>query len=69
MRSVVLWSGIVLALSFILGRTLENYWLSGVSDVFVWIGSFWLGALLYFFLAVVLIDLAAVDQCHRPLVS
>lgn len=66
MRSVVLWSGIVLALSFILGRTLENYWLSGVSDVFVWIGSFWLGALLYFFLAVVLIDLARLTNAIVP---
>jgi uncharacterized protein len=66
MRPVVLWGGVFLALSFILGRTLENYWLSHVSDVFVWIGSFWLGALLYFFLAVVLIDLLRLTNAVVP---
>lgn len=66
MRRVVLWGGVFLAVSFILGRTLENYWLSHVSDVFVWIGSFWLGALLYFFLAVVLIDLLRLTNAIVP---
>jgi len=47
-----------LALSYIIGRVLEKIWLSVVSDVFVWIGSFWLAMFFYFFLIVVVIDLA-----------
>jgi uncharacterized protein len=46
------------ALSYIIGRVLERLWLSAVSDVFVWIGSFWLALFFYFLLVVVVIDLA-----------
>ena len=46
-----------LALAFIAGRFLERAWLSPVSAVLVWVGSFWLAAMLYFLLAVVLLDL------------
>jgi predicted MPP superfamily phosphohydrolase len=49
---------LILSLSFIGGRLLENLRLSWVSDFFVWVGSFWLAAMLYFFLALVLLDLA-----------
>jgi len=35
---------------------LERVWLSGISSIFVWIGSFWLAAMLYFFLSVVILD-------------
>jgi len=45
------------ALSFIAGRFLERAWLSPLSSGLVWIGSFWLAAMLYFFLALVLLDL------------
>jgi hypothetical protein len=48
---------VLLSLSFIIGRVLENYWLSVVSDLFVWIGSFWLAALAYFVLACLAVDL------------
>ena len=48
---------LVLALSFIAGRLLENIWLSVVSDVFVWMGAFWIAAMLYLFLSLVLLDL------------
>ncbi len=56
-RVWVLVAGIVLALSVIAGRILEKVWLSTLSDVLVWIGSFWLGFLLYAFLSVLVIDL------------
>ena len=46
-----------LSLAFIAGRFLERAWLSPVSAALVWVGSFWLAAMLYFFLAVVLLDL------------
>jgi len=48
---------LMVALSFIGGRLLENFWLSPVSDVFVWIGSFWIAAMLYLFLSVLALDL------------
>lgn len=46
-----------LAATYVAGRILERYYLSTASDILVWTGSFWLAAMLYFFLAVVLIDL------------
>lgn len=49
---------LVLSLSFIGGRILENYWPSGVSDVLIWIGSFWVAAMLYFLLTLFVLDLA-----------
>ncbi len=48
---------LILAASYIVGRVLEKIYLSVVSDIFVWIGSFWLAAMLYLFLAVLLIDI------------
>jgi uncharacterized protein len=48
---------VIIALSFIIGRVLENYWLSPVSEAFVWIGSFWLGAMLYLVLAIAALDI------------
>ncbi|MBP1656099.1 MAG: metallophosphoesterase [Bacteroidetes bacterium] len=65
-RTIVFWTGLFLVLSFIVGRVLERFWLSHVSDVFVWIGSFWLGAMLYLFLAVVLIDLVRLVHAVVP---
>ena len=47
----------IVASSFIGGRLLENVWLSSVSDVLVWMGAFWIAAMLYFFLSLLLLDL------------
>ena len=49
---------LVFSLSFIGGRILENVWLSRVSDVLIWIGSFWVAAMLYFLLILFVVDLA-----------
>jgi uncharacterized protein len=46
-----------LSLSYIAGRFLERKFLNRFSSVFVWIGSFWLAAMVYFLAAAVLIDL------------
>ncbi|RJP67692.1 MAG: metallophosphoesterase [Ignavibacteriales bacterium] len=46
-----------LALAFIIGRVLENYYLSSFSNVFVWVGSFWLGLMVYLLLSVIVIDI------------
>ena len=45
------------AFSFIGGRLLERWWPSLLSDIMVWTGSFWIAAMLYFFLAVLLLDI------------
>lgn len=56
-RPIYPWIFWTLAASYVVGRIMENLYLSYLSDVLVWTGSFWLAALLYFFLAVVMLDL------------
>ena len=57
---------LVLAVSYVAGRFLERVWLGPVSDALVWAGSFWLGAMLYFFLLVVLFDLTRLVNHFIP---
>lgn len=51
---VVFW---IFASTFILARVFERACPSRMTAIFTWIGSFWLGFMLLFFLAVLLIDL------------
>jgi len=51
------WVFIIVASSYVAGRILEQFDFPTLSNLFVWVGSFWLAAMLYFFLTVVLIDL------------
>ena len=55
-----------LALAFIGGRFLERVWWSGVSEGLVWIGSFWLAAMVYFFLAALLCDTLRLVHAIMP---
>jgi predicted MPP superfamily phosphohydrolase len=55
-----------LALSYIIGRVLERYYLSALSDFFTWTGSFWLAAMLYLFLIVVSIDILRLVNYFFP---
>ncbi|MFH1296097.1 MAG: metallophosphoesterase [Bacteroidota bacterium] len=48
----------MIASTFILARILERVYPSLLSGIVTWIGSFWLGFMLFFFLAVILIDIA-----------
>ncbi|MCF8243254.1 MAG: metallophosphoesterase [Melioribacteraceae bacterium] len=48
---------IFFALSFWVGRISENFMINSLTDTLVWIGSFWLAAILYFFLFAALFDL------------
>lgn len=48
---------VVLAAAFILGRILERIRLSALSTILVWMGSFWLAAMVYFFLIAVALDI------------
>ena len=50
------WLFIAVASSYVLGRIIERIQLSAFSDLLMWVGSFWLAAMFYFFLAVVFID-------------
>ena len=48
---------IIISSSYIAGRILERYSICIASDVLIWIGSFWLGIMLYLFLGVVIFDI------------
>lgn len=48
---------ILTALSFWAGRILENFMLNWFTETLVWIGSFWLAFILYYFLFAALFDL------------
>lgn len=55
------------ALTFFLGRFLESRLPVLVSDILIWIGSFWWGAILYFFLIIVALDLLRLINHFLPL--
>ncbi|MBN3035371.1 MAG: metallophosphoesterase [Bacteroidales bacterium] len=59
---------LTLAFSYPAARILERIWLSPVSDVLTWVGSFWLGAMLYFFLIVLAIDLVRAIDFFIPFI-
>ncbi len=65
-RPYYVWIFWLLAATYVAGRVLENIYLSKASDVLVWTGSFWLGAMLYFFLIVVLFDLLRLVSHFLP---
>jgi predicted MPP superfamily phosphohydrolase len=52
--TIVFW---IVALSFMAGRLSEPFLPSFITDVLVWMGSFWIAGMLYFLTAVVSIDL------------
>ncbi len=57
---------IFLSLSYAAARFLERVWLSTVTDVLTWIGSFWLAAFFYFLLIAVAIDLVRLANYIFP---
>ncbi len=61
--AIVFW---IVALSFICGRIMENYLPSALSNLFVWMGSFWLAAMVYFLIAVVCIDVLRLINHFLP---
>jgi uncharacterized protein len=58
----------VIALSFIVGRVLEKVWLSEFSMGITVMGSYWLAALLYFLLLVLLIDIIRLVDYVLPII-
>ena len=57
LRPAYLVAFIVLFLSFIIGRILMNVSPGFFSSMMIWIGSFWLACMFYFFLFVLLLDI------------
>ena len=55
------------ALSFIAGRLLENAIPSFVTDILIWVGSFWIAAMLYFLIAVLALDLVRLVNHFTPI--
>ena len=66
LRTAYLVLFLVLALAFIGGRFLERVWLSPISETLVWLGSFWLAAMLYFLLGILLLDLLRLADHFLP---
>jgi hypothetical protein len=60
---IIFW---VLAGSFIVARFMERVYPCDFTEVMTWIGSFWLGAMVYFILAVLLIDFARLVNHFIP---
>lgn len=56
-RTIYLITGVFFVVSFIAGRFLERVWISFFSDILIWVGSFWIALMFYFFLSLVIIDL------------
>ncbi len=54
------------SLSFIAGRFMERASLSLSNYILVWIGSFWLAAMVYFFLAILTLDLLRIINHFLP---
>jgi hypothetical protein len=61
--TVVFW---FLALSYFAARLLEHFALSWLTDGLVWIGSFWLGAMAYFVLFLLVIDILRLANYFVP---
>jgi len=59
---------IFLASSYIIGRFLERLWLSTASDIFMWIGSFWLAAFFYFLMIILVIDIVRLINLAIPVI-
>ncbi|HLX12572.1 MAG TPA: metallophosphoesterase [Bacteroidota bacterium] len=57
-----------LSLSFVVGRFMERAAITRVSDFFVYVGSFWLAAMVYFFLCAAVIDVIRVINHFFPFI-
>jgi uncharacterized protein len=57
-----------LALSYLAGRIIENFWIGQPATFLIWVGSFWLAAMLYFFMILALIDLVRLANLALPVI-
>ena len=56
-RNYWIWGVIILASAFIIGRFLERTMINPLTITMIWIGSFWLGIMIYLFLQIAVIDI------------
>lgn len=56
-KTLFLVVAIFIIVSFFAGRFLERVWVSFFSDLLIWVGSVWIAFMVYFFLALIIIDL------------
>lgn len=56
-RTIWVWSVVVLAASFIVGRFLERVFISPVTTTLIWIGAVWMAAVVYLLLMFLFTDL------------
>jgi len=66
-RKIYIGAFILLAAAFFLGRIIERIKIGIISNTLVWVGSYWLAAMVYFLLLVLLIDLLRLIQHQIPL--
>jgi len=65
-RKIYIFAFIILAAAFFLGRILERVKIGIISNTLVWVGSYWLAAMVYFLILVVLIDFFRLIQHQIP---
>ncbi len=66
LKRIYFWVFIPLAASYLLGRFIERTPLYGVGEVLTRVGSFWLAAMMYFLLLVILFDLIRLVNHFLP---
>src|ERR1035437_4592029 len=65
-KTIFLITSIFVVLSYIAGRILERFYYSIFSDILIWIGSFWIAFMFYFFLCLIIIDFARLLNYFIP---
>lgn len=55
-------------LSYIVGRILESFWVSYISDFLIWCGSFWIAIMFYAFLCLIVIDFFRIINYFFPFI-
>jgi hypothetical protein len=68
-RTPLLFIGILLAAAYPLGRVLERYSLSRLSEVIVYTGAVWLGEMVYLFLITAAMDIIRLILFFIPVIS
>jgi uncharacterized protein len=57
---------LIISLSYIAARIFERFLPVVLNDILIWIGSFWLGAILYFVLIIILLDITRLINNSFP---
>lgn len=66
-KTIYLISFLILSLSYLAGRFSERAYPNPVSTLLIWIGSFWMAAMVYFLIAVLLLDLSRLINLIVPI--